>query len=36
MCVVAGDIDGLQEASHAAFIERYRQRYKLPMDPMPV
>ena len=29
VCVVAGGIDGPQEATHAAFTQRYRERYKL-------
>ncbi|QJD99451.1 branched-chain amino acid ABC transporter substrate-binding protein [Massilia forsythiae] len=29
ICVVAGGIDGPQEAAYAAFAERYRQRYKM-------
>lgn len=29
VCVVAGGIDGPQEATHAAFTKRYRERYKL-------
>lgn len=32
VCVVAGGIDGPQEASNAAFNERYRRRYKLPVE----
>jgi len=29
VCVVAGGIDGRQEATHAAFTKRYQQRYQL-------
>ena len=29
VCVVAGGIDGAQEATHAAFTQRYRERFKL-------
>ncbi|WP_338760126.1 branched-chain amino acid ABC transporter substrate-binding protein [Massilia sp. METH4] len=32
VCVVAGGIDGPQEASHAAFTERYRERFELPVE----
>jgi branched-chain amino acid transport system substrate-binding protein len=32
ICVVAGGIDGPQEASNAAFTERYRQRFDLPVE----
>ncbi|QBE61759.1 branched-chain amino acid ABC transporter substrate-binding protein [Pseudoduganella lutea] len=32
ICVVAGGIDGPQEASHAAFTERYRERFDLPVE----
>lgn len=32
ICVVAGGIDGPQEASHAAFTERYRARFALPVE----
>jgi branched-chain amino acid transport system substrate-binding protein len=32
ICVVAGGIDGPQEASHAAFEDRYRQRFDLPVE----
>ncbi len=32
VCVVAGGIDGPQEASNAAFDGRYRQRFKLPVE----
>jgi branched-chain amino acid transport system substrate-binding protein len=32
ICVVAGGIDGPQEASHAAFTERYSRRFKLPVE----
>ena len=31
-CVVAGGIDGPQEASNAAFTERYRERFDLPVE----
>lgn len=31
-CVVAGGVSGPQEAAYAAFTERYRQRYKLPVE----
>jgi branched-chain amino acid transport system substrate-binding protein len=31
-CVVAGGIDGAQASSHAAFTERYRQRFHLPVE----
>jgi branched-chain amino acid transport system substrate-binding protein len=32
VCVVAGGIDGPREASFAAFTERYRERFKLPVE----
>jgi branched-chain amino acid transport system substrate-binding protein len=32
VCVVAGGIDGPQEASNAAFNERYSRRFKLPVE----
>lgn len=32
VCVVAGGIDGPQEATNAAFTERYRERFKLPVE----
>lgn len=31
-CVVAGGVSGAQEAAYTAFTERYRQRYKLPVE----
>jgi len=31
-CVVAGGVTGAEEARYAAFVERYRQRYKIPLQ----
>ncbi|QGZ38202.1 branched-chain amino acid transport system substrate-binding protein [Pseudoduganella flava] len=32
VCVVAGGIDGKQQAAYDAFVERYRERFKLPVE----
>ena len=31
-CVVAGGVTGAEEARYAAFVERYRQRYQIPLQ----
>ncbi|HBF51941.1 MAG TPA: branched chain amino acid ABC transporter substrate-binding protein [Massilia sp.] len=32
ICVVAGGVSGAEEAKYNAFVERYRQRYKMPLQ----
>jgi len=32
ICVVAGGVTGAEEAKYNAFVERYRQRYKMPLQ----
>jgi len=32
ICVVAGGVTGAEEAKFNAFVERYRQRYKMPLQ----
>ena len=32
ICVVAGGVTGAEEATFNAFVERYRQRYKMPLQ----
>ncbi len=32
ICVVAGGVTGAEEARYNAFVERYRQRYKMPLQ----
>lgn len=32
ICVVAGGVSGAEEARYDAFVERYRQRYKMPLQ----
>jgi len=32
ICVVAGGVSGTEEANYNAFVERYRQRYKMPLQ----
>ncbi len=32
VCAVAGGVEGPREANYTAFLERYRQRYKMPVE----